>query len=111
MPEALREVSRHQIERLARNFDALDCDPRIITRDRSIPLSEIGGFLALQAPGAEALSRELRRDGLHTDARGTVLRFGPAPYLSDSQLDSAMDILGAVLNRAVKPGSIRPPQT
>jgi hypothetical protein len=29
-----------------------------------------------------------------TDARGDVLRFGPAPYLSDRQLQDAMAALG-----------------
>jgi kynureninase len=29
-----------------------------------------------------------------TDARGDALRLGPAPYLSDAQLDTAMDLLG-----------------
>ena len=95
-PAFLREVSQHQVGRLAKRFDALDLDPAVVTRDRSVPLSRIGGFLALRAPGARELSRALHARGVMTDARGDALRFGPAPYLTDAQLDAAMDALGAV---------------
>jgi hypothetical protein len=32
-----------------------------------------------------------------TDARGDVLRLGPAPYLSDAQLRDAIGVLGEVV--------------
>jgi kynureninase len=95
-PALLRQVSQHQVGRLGERFDALDLDPGVVTRDRSVPLSGIGGFLALRAPGARALSRALHARGVMTDARGDALRFGPAPYLADAQLDAAMDVLGEV---------------
>ncbi|MDH4045033.1 MAG: kynureninase, partial [Gemmatimonadota bacterium] len=56
----------------------------------------LGGFLALRAPDAGGLSRALRERGVLTDYRGDALRFGPAPYLADAQLDAAMDLLGQV---------------
>ena len=93
-PAFLREVSRHQIGVLADRFDALDADPAIIARDRSVDLAGIGGFLALGTPHAEALSRLLRERGVLTDFRGETLRFGPAPYLSDAQLAAAVEALG-----------------
>src|SRR5690606_23358586 len=43
-PELLREVSQHQVGRLAEAFDAADLDPALISRDRSVPLSALGGF-------------------------------------------------------------------
>lgn len=95
-PALLREVSRHQIELLATEFDALDLDPAVVTRDRSFPLAELGGFLALRAPAAGALVRGLRDRGVWTDSRGDVLRLGPAPYLSDRQLRDAIGLLGEV---------------
>ena len=95
-PILLREVSQHQIGALATAFDALDLDPRLVTRDRSVPLSEIGGFLALRSPLATALTDKLRARGVLTDARGEVLRFGPAPYLTDQQLRDAIGMLGEV---------------
>jgi kynureninase len=92
--ELLRRVSRHQIGLLATCFDELDLDPRTVGRDRDCPLSEIGGFLALRSPMAGELVRELRKRGVMTDARADVLRLGPAPYLSDSQLGDAVGLLG-----------------
>ena len=93
-PALLREISQHQVGTLARAFDALDLDPDVIDRDRDLPLSAIGGFLALRAPKAGALSEALRRKGVLTDHRGDLLRLGPAPYLRDDQLRSAMAALG-----------------
>src|SRR5207249_10142514 len=60
-------------------------------------LSELGGFLALRSPGAAELSRRLRQRDVWTDHRADVLRFGPAPYLSDAQLGDAMHALGSVI--------------
>jgi hypothetical protein len=34
--------------------------------------------------------------GVHTDSRGTYLRLGPAPYLSDAQLEEAVAVVGTV---------------
>jgi kynureninase len=96
-PELLRRVSQHQVGLLARRFDELDCDPRLLTRDRSTGLERIGGFLALRSPRAAELGRALHERGVFTDHRGEILRLGPAPYLSDQQLTAAMEILGEVV--------------
>jgi kynureninase len=93
-PELLRTVSQHQIGLIASAFDALDLDPRRLSRDRACPLDEVGGFLALRSPSAGALVRSLRTRGVWTDARGEILRLGPAPYLSDRQLQDAIGLLG-----------------
>ncbi len=102
-PAFLREVSQHQVGRLSERFDALGLDPAVIRRDRAVPLEQLGGFLALHAPGAARISGALRERGVLTDFRGEVLRFGPAPYLADDQLDRAMALLGEVV-RAPLPG-------
>jgi kynureninase len=96
-PALLREVSQHQIGELASAFDSLDLDPAAVTRDRTIPLGEIGGFLALRSPLAASLARELHAREVMIDTRADVLRFGPAPYLSDAQLRDAMGALGEVV--------------
>lgn len=98
-PPLLREVSQHQIGLLASTFDALDLDPGSITRDRSAPLAETAGFLALRSPRAGELQATLHARGVLTDSRGDILRFGPAPYLSDRQLTDAIAILGEVAKR------------
>ena len=96
-PEVLRRVSQHQVDLLARSFDALDADPRLITRDRTVTLPDLGGFLALQSARAAELCRRLRDHGVLSDYRADVLRLGPAPYLSDVQLRDAAQALGGVI--------------
>ncbi len=96
-PELLREVSLHQVSRLAERFDALDADPKLCTRDRSQPRSAYGGFLALRSLRAGELQTLLRERGVLTDHRGDCLRLGPAPYLCDGQIDAAAAALGEAL--------------
>jgi kynureninase len=92
-PEGLRELSQHHVRLLASGFDALDADRKVISRDRSMSPTAIGGFLALQTSHAGRLSAALRARGVSADYRGDVLRFGPAPYLADGQLTAALDAL------------------
>ncbi len=95
-PELLRAVSQHQVGLLRREFDRLDADPDLVRR-ADVPLAELGGFLVLDTPKAGDLCGQLRRRGVHTDHRGDKLRFGPAPYLSDTQLIDSMGLLGEVI--------------
>ena len=82
-PEALRESYLGQTTLLA---DALGVPGR---------REDFGGFVAFESPHAEELSRRLLDDGVATDSRGRYLRLGPAPYLSDAQLEAAVERLGA----------------
>jgi kynureninase len=86
----LREVSQHQIARLCDGFDALGLDPGVITRDRSIAVADRAGFVALASARATDIVAGLRARNVAADARGDVLRLGPAPYLEDRQLDDAL---------------------
>jgi kynureninase len=95
-PAFLREVSQHQVGMLARLFDELSLPDTLVRRDRSIPLESLGGFLSLESPRAQEISERLLAKGVTSDARARFLRLGPAPYLSDSQLVRAMEILGTV---------------
>ncbi|MGH9159835.1 MAG: kynureninase [Vicinamibacteraceae bacterium] len=97
-PVLLREVSVHQVGLLQRAFEALDVDPAI-AHVEPIPAERRAGFLALRSPQARQLSDALRARGVLTDARGTLLRLGPAPYLSDRQLRDAVAHLGEVIAR------------
>ena len=96
-PERLREIGLAQIRRLAGGVDALDADPRVLSRDRSVPLSRRGGFLALKTPFAEKICSELRGRSVYADFRGRILRLGPAPYVTEEQLDEAVAALGEVV--------------
>jgi kynureninase len=98
--ELMRESYRHQVELLARRFDELGAPPDVIARERDTPLGSYGGFLALTSPRAEDFQRALAERGVQADSRGSYLRLGPAPYLSDAQLESAVEVLGETLDRA-----------
>ncbi len=50
-----------------------------------------GAFVAVRVPGANAIVGALRERGVFTDSRGDVLRFGPAPYVTDDEIDRAID--------------------
>ncbi len=93
-PDFLRRVSQHQVGLLARRFDALDLDPSVVSRDGSVAIEQLGGFLTLHCPSADRLRRALRDRGVLADHRGDLLRLGPAPYLSDAQLAAAIEALG-----------------
>lgn len=84
--EALRERSLAQTGRLLAACADL---PRI---EIATPVADAdrGGFVSLRTPDATALSKALRDDGVFTDARGDMLRLGPAPYVLDAEIDEAV---------------------
>jgi kynureninase len=88
----LREISRAQVGLLKSRFESLDLDPAIVQVE-PVPDDRRGGFLALRCARAGELAGALRARGVLTDFRGSLLRLGPAPYLSDDQLRDAIDIL------------------
>lgn len=96
-PDFLRRVSLHQVGLLLDTFRGLDLDPDVVRAASDVASEERGGFLALRARDAEGLFEGLLERGVRTDYRGDVLRFGPAPYLSDRQIVTAMDALGDVV--------------
>jgi kynureninase len=101
-PDFLRKVSQHQVGLLAGKFDDADLDPGLITRNNKISFNRIGGFLVLYSPIADVISMRLREKGVFTDYRGSRLRLGPAPYLSDDQLIKSMEHLISVVKSVSK---------
>jgi kynureninase len=96
-PQRLRASYRRQVDLLAAGFDAIGAPEALITRDRDVPLERFGGFLALRSAHAGELQRALAARGVLADSRGGWLRLGPAPYLSDAQLEAAIAHLGAAI--------------
>ena len=96
LPERLRAISRQQVGLLHRLFDQLDVPPETAA---VVPMPEErrAGFLAIRAAGAGELARQLRERGVMVDARGEVLRLGPAPYVRDGQLEAAVAHLGELV--------------
>jgi len=97
-PDALREINRRQVGVLKAAVEALDLDASMV---RVEPLDEErrGGFLAIRATRARELATRLRDRDVLVDARGDILRLGPAPYLRDDQLTDAVAALDDVVRR------------
>jgi kynureninase len=70
-----------------------------MARVEEIPAARRAGFLGIRTPRARELVRALRHVAVFADARGDILRLGPAPYLSDHQLRDAVDKLSRVITR------------
>jgi kynureninase len=92
----LRAVSQHQVGLLA----ARCAEPPLAGRVRAVGvdgagvLDGVAGFLALEVDDAAAVEQRLRERGVRVDHRGSALRLGPAPYLTDGQLEEAVATLG-----------------
>jgi kynureninase len=70
---------------------------RALGLERAGSLAGVAGFLALEVEDAAGVVRRLRERGVHADQRGGTLRLGPAPYLTDAQLESAAAHLAEAL--------------
>lgn len=93
--QELREISQGQLRRLSQGIAALQLRPETLRLADEINDEERAGFLALRCENAAQWVPWLRTQKVYCDARADVLRLGPAPYLSDAQLDEAVAMLGA----------------
>jgi len=97
-PETLHEINRRQVRALKSAFESLGIPPRV-AHVEPMPDERRGGFLAIRTPDARRYAHTLRERGVFTDARGDILRMGPAPYLRNEQLTDAVAALGEILRR------------
>ena len=95
-PEHLRTISLQQVARLKSRVESLDIDGRVL-RIEPMPDERRAGFLALRTPRATLIAQSLRSRNVFADARGDILRLGPAPYLDDGQLDAGVAALGEAI--------------
>jgi len=95
-PDALHRINRRQVRLLKSAFEALDVSPSV-AHVEPMPGERRGGFLAIRAAEARRLAHLLRKRGVFADARGAILRLGPAPYLRDDQLSDAVGVVGEIL--------------
>jgi len=86
----LRELSLAQTRRLLEGLDGLDV---LTPRDDAAR----AGFVAVRVAEASRVVDALRARGIQTDARGDVLRLGPAPYVTDDEIDRALTTLRSIV--------------
>lgn len=92
-PDVLQKQYRRQVGLLRQLFLEQDFSPELIKLRHHRPLEENGGFLALQSPQARTIRASLLDKGVFTDARGDILRMGPAPYITSRQIEQAIEAL------------------
>ena len=92
----LRRLSLRQTDRIIAALSHLD-----IATPRAADAR--GGFVAVRVPKAQDVVTALRERSVLCDARGDMLRFGPAPYVTDAELDGALAATLEVLSSI--PGS------
>lgn len=93
--EALAAINKRQIARLWHGIEGLALNNDVL----ALPQHEINsnaGFLSLTTDKAPMWVKMLAAHGIQTDSRGNQLRLGPAPYVSDEQLDKALDAISNV---------------
>lgn len=98
-PSILRQQYVSQIKQLKKLFLEQQLDTEIIKLRHRRPPEQNGGFLALRSPFARTIRARLLEENVYTDARGDILRFGPAPYISTEQIKAAMDKLSDVVGQ------------
>jgi kynureninase len=85
----LRELSLRQTAQILAGLDGWDVrTPR--------PDALRGGFVAIRVADASGVVERLRARGVFADARGELLRLGPAPYLTEAQIERALSIFREV---------------
>lgn len=71
-------------------FKKLNLNKEIICLASDESENNRAGFVALKSKFATDLQNELVKNGVYTDARGFVLRFGFAPYITSEQIEQAL---------------------
>jgi selenocysteine lyase/cysteine desulfurase len=98
-PQVLHKQYQAQIKLLRNIFLERDFNTELIALAHQQPVENTGGFLALQSHFARTIRAKLMEKGVFTDARGDILRFGVAPYITTHQISKAMDELEKVLSK------------
>lgn len=85
--ETLRAISLAQTGRVLARLDEAGAEAAGLAPIAPRDPARRGGFVAVRCPFAARLVAALRERGVWVDARGDVLRIGPAPYLLDEEID------------------------
>ncbi|WP_298770950.1 kynureninase [uncultured Shewanella sp.] len=89
---ALHQINHAQIKTLYTGIESIKLNPNVL----SLPQHGIennAGFLSLTAPQAQIWVKELAKHNILCDSRGNQLRLGPAPYVSNNQLNETLEVI------------------
>jgi len=86
--DRLRAISMRQTGRILDRLDEAAAAGLQVVAPRDP--ARRGGFVAVRCPFAGKLVQALRERNVWVDARGDVVRLGPAPYLLDAEIDAGV---------------------
>ena len=92
--EQLRAISLRQTSRIIERLERAGAE--VVT---PLAAAKRGGFVAVRVESAASVVAALRERGVFVDARGDLLRLGPAPYLLDDEIDAGVDAAVEALSR------------
>lgn len=88
--DRLRAISLRQTSRILEKLREAGAEAAGLSIASSTDDSRRGGFVALRFARPQELVTALRRAGVFVDARGDIVRLGPAPYLLDEEIDEGV---------------------
>lgn len=100
--ERLRAISLRQTGRIIARVDSTEGRGGFTAVMSSRDDQRRGGFVTLHHPQAPAIASQLREQGVFVDARGPLLRMGPAPFLADDEIDRGVDAVIAAASRLIR---------
>lgn len=89
----LTEHYRFKFKLMKETFESLNLPTEKIQVAHNKPDNWAAGFLPIKTAQALDLQKEMLKYQIFTDARGTTLRFGAAPYTTKNQIEKAFGIL------------------
>jgi kynureninase len=95
--DRLRALSLGQTARI---LDALDGYDVLTPREAAAR----GGFVAVRVEDAARVVRALRERGVWVDSRGGAVRLGPAPYVTDAEIDEGVKAFRGLAPRPARAG-------
>lgn len=90
-PKRLRAQTLGLTTYLRDEFKKLGLDTGQVRLLEDAPADGFGGFVSLFSSQARAISAQLLEKGVFTDARGSILRLGPAPYTTTAQCNQVLN--------------------
>lgn len=73
-----------------------EINPQIIKIKDDVSIDERGGFVSFESNFAGLFYESLMKNNIYSDFRGNILRLGPAPYISESQIKEAIFTLAKI---------------
>lgn len=91
-----------QVNLLRNLFNNKVLNTEIIKLAHEDPASKTGGFQFLTSPFARKIRTELLKRNVYTDARGSIFRIGPAPYITEQQCIKVISMLFEIVPKFQK---------